>query len=197
MLLPYIHAEDMENYCNYLVNEHSIPRKVLERQRQIARQIAAHIMIETRIIESLHDLDSLPSKADRTPLLQKLAYPNRLYRYYNPNMKVVHFDQHRSLLSFYGLYESTLFGGTFLLLLPEITDEPDGTYGQLIILTHGRRESMGKFRVANEGGKLCVKRLGCNKAFDVVWNSQTKAHDLRLNDKIVFVRQTPTFKNEE
>jgi len=195
LILPFVSAEDLSNFCNYLMCEHQVAETELERQLRIAD----YVKLESRIFNGLHDLASLPSRADRAPLLEQLEIPNRFQRYFEPNASLDRIGRHSELLlSFYGLYESPKLGGIRIFLLPDASSQK-GSHdrGDIVVLATRRPKSIGKFLVSKQNGKVMLKREGCEKQFKLLWNEDTKAFDLMVNSQLIFKRRTPCFLNEQ
>jgi len=193
LLLQFLMPLDLSNYCTYLEEEHNFPREILEEKMCIAE----YVELESKIIESLHDLSSLPSRADREPLLRELNYPERLNRYFEPGMKLKKIDEDKLLFSFYGLYESATLGGMRLFLLPDATgcsqnsSQPSYASGQIIVLSPQRPTSVGIFTLAKVNGEILLGRLGCNSYFKLVWNEEIRSYDLLVGERVVFTRRSP------
>lgn len=193
LVLPFVFAEDLSNYCSYLKCEHKVGEKELERHLRIAD----YVKLESRIFNGLHDLSSLPSRADRVPLLKQLEIPNRLHRYFEPNATLDRIEDSELLLSFYGLYESPKLGGIRMFLLPDASSQKGVHRGDIVVLATRRPKSTGKFFVSKQNGKVTLKREGCEKQFKLLWNEDTKAFDLMVNSQFIFKRRTPCFLNEQ
>jgi len=187
LILPFVSATDLANYCVYLMEEHKIPKVHLEREMRIAE----YVNMESRIIESLHNsLESLPSKADREPLIEAIDYPNRLNRYFESNV-VLH-RMHDLLLRFYGLYEYSKCGGIRMFLLPDISDTNDLTpTGRIIILKGKSVRVSAKFSIVEERGKIL---LHCESSrLKLPWNEETQAFEIQAHCKMDLQRRTPCF----
>jgi len=186
LILPFVSGTDLANYCEYLMKVHNVPRVVLEQEMRIAE----YVKMESNIIESLHELESLPSNADREPLLKAVNYPDRLYRYFGSN--VILNQMHDLLVRFYGLYESQKCGGIRMLLLPDISDSNDITpSGNIIFLQRQSVKVSARFTIVEEHGKIL---LHCESSrLKLPWNDETQAFEVQGHCKIHLQRRTPAF----
>lgn len=193
LVKDFVHPDDIKHYGQYLLE--FFPSEDLERFIELGKVID----LENQIIESVHSLKSLPSRADRTPLLKRLEekqlLPSLCFdRYFEPGATIHRIDESDFLSPLYGLYESSIFAGTRILLLPDATQSNSKRHcGRIVVLSETSKHcSVGRWTVVEEKGKLVVKRIGASSAFGLVWNPMMDAFDLQFSTEII-QRRTPCF----